>query len=296
MTTVALDFETANRSPASACAIGLAFIEDGRVARRFYSLLRPPEIVFEPGHIRIHGIRPTDVVDAPDFPTLWRGLAGELEGALVLAHNAPFDLKVLSATLQHYRLAQPGFASLCTVSLARRLWPEEPSKRLSALAAKFGIGFSHHHAGEDAMACAEIALEGMRETGAASVADMAETLGLRRPVAAIAAAKAGGIAERALAARLGRPKLENILRFRVSGSKGTPYDMVLRTDGQGDRRLFCSCPGARFRAECRHMKALQAGDHSALLAGGGAEFRQLSALLSAAFGGFEERRFAATGS
>ncbi len=30
MTVVALDFETASQSPDSACAIGLAFVEDGR--------------------------------------------------------------------------------------------------------------------------------------------------------------------------------------------------------------------------------------------------------------------------
>ncbi|WP_152045925.1 3'-5' exonuclease [Aureimonas psammosilenae] len=287
MTIVALDFETANRSPASACAIGLAFVEDGAVTRRLYSLVRPPELVFDPGNIRVHGIRPTDVLDAPEFPDLWRDIEQEFGGALVLAHNASFDMRVLAATLAHYRLPQPCFDSFCTVSLARRLWPEEPSKRLSALAAKFGIGFRHHHAGEDAMACAEIALEGARQAGAACVNELADRLSLRKRVAAASARREGGIADRAMAARMGRPKIENVLRFRVSGSKGTPYDMVLRTDGRSDRKLFCSCPGAKFRAECRHMKSLLSGDYRAVMVGSEEEGRQLSTLLSASLRVFD---------
>ena len=53
-TIVAIDFETANRSPASACAVGLAFIEDGEVRHRAYSLIRPRDMSFDPMNVRIH--------------------------------------------------------------------------------------------------------------------------------------------------------------------------------------------------------------------------------------------------
>ncbi len=282
MTVVAIDFETANRSPASPCAIGLAFIENGAVTHRAYSLIRPRDLAFDSGNIRIHGIRPSDVLGAPEFPDVWEEIRDSLDGALVLAHNASFDCRVLAATLSLYGLAAPAFASFCTVSMARRLWPEEPSRRLSALAAKFDIGFTHHHAGEDAYACAMIALHGVREADAGCVAHLAERLGLAKPVAATSARHAGGIAARALAARNGAPPLENVLSFRVSGSTGKPYDMVLRVDGGGDRQLFCSCPGARFRANCRHMKAIFAGDHRGLIVSGDDERRRLSAMLHSA--------------
>ena len=49
MTVVALDFETANERRDSACAIGLAWIEGGRVVRRASRLIRPPELRFAPG-------------------------------------------------------------------------------------------------------------------------------------------------------------------------------------------------------------------------------------------------------
>ena len=137
------------------------------------------------------------------------------------------------------------------------------------------------------MACAEIALEGARQAGAACVNELADRLSLRKRVAAASARREGGLADRAMAARMGRPKIENVLRFRVSGSKGTPYDMVLRTDGRSDRKLFCSCPGAKFRAECRHMKSLLSGDYRAVMVGSEEEGRQLSTLLSASLRVFD---------
>ncbi|MBN9190926.1 MAG: DNA polymerase III subunit epsilon, partial [Microbacterium sp.] len=65
----AIDFETANSSNASACAVGLARVRDGRVVARAGWLIRPPA-----GHdrffdlnVRIHGIRPEDVVGAKSW-------------------------------------------------------------------------------------------------------------------------------------------------------------------------------------------------------------------------------------
>src|SRR5690242_15251651 len=62
----AIDFETANSSSASACAVGLARVRDGRVVATAGWLIQPP-----PGHdrffelnTRIHGIRQEDVVGA----------------------------------------------------------------------------------------------------------------------------------------------------------------------------------------------------------------------------------------
>ncbi|KAB0680833.1 3'-5' exonuclease [Aureimonas leprariae] len=280
-TVVAIDFETANRSPTSVCAVGLAFIEDGEVVHRAYSLIRPRDMAFDPMNMRVHGIRPTDVLDAPEFPDVWGEFGDRIDGALVLAHNASFDVRVLGASLAAYGLPAPAFRSFCTVSMARRLWPDEPSRRLSALAAKFAVRFTHHHAGEDAYACAYIALQGVREAEAIDVLDLAESMELAKPVRAVAAQRQGGIAARALAARNAPASRDDLLRFRVAGSKGTPYDMLLRVDGRGERTLFCSCPGAKFRGECRHTKALLAGDHRALIVGSQDEGRHLSSILSA---------------
>lgn len=266
MTILAIDFETATSAAASACAVGLAFIEGDAVTERAYSLIRPADLRFDPGNIRVHGIRPHDVLDAPSFPEVFARFADRLDGALVVAHNASFDLKVLRESLSLYGLPLPRFSALCTVALSRRLWPESPNHKLSTMAARFGLGFRHHHAGDDAFACATIALEGVREAGARDVLDLTDRLGLRRPVAAQRANVVGGIADRALKAQV-RPAGagKGPFRYTVRGSRGTPYDVLLAPFGlAGAWRLACSCPGARFRAECRHVRALHEGDFTDL--------------------------------
>ena len=58
MRAIAIDFETANEQRASPCAVVLAWIENGSVTRTAYRLIRPPEMRFAYGNIRVHGIRP----------------------------------------------------------------------------------------------------------------------------------------------------------------------------------------------------------------------------------------------
>lgn len=279
-TVVALDFETSNSAPGSACAIGLAFVEGDRVVRREHTLIRPRDMRFYAGNIRIHGIRPEDVEDAPEFPAVLQRFGDDLDGALVVAHNASFDLGVLRESAALYGLGVPAIRSFCTVAMARKIWPELPSRRLDVLAERFAIGFRHHDAGEDAYACAHIALRGMEEMGADDIPDLARRSGLLRRVAPTARRRADGIAARALQARGGAAPAE--LAFTVRGSKGTPYriEIVGGTKGSPVRRLACSCPGHRFRQDCRHVRALLAGDFESLLPAGLAEMRALAEFLS----------------
>src|SRR3954452_15711136 len=87
---VAIDFETADHGPDSACAVGLVRVEGLAVVRREAVLIRPPRPRFL--FSGIHGITWDMVRDAPDFAAAWPQLAPLLDGAAVLvAHNAPFD-------------------------------------------------------------------------------------------------------------------------------------------------------------------------------------------------------------
>lgn len=281
MTIVAIDFETANASRASACAIGLAFVEGDVVVRRAYHLLRPPEMRFDAGNIRVHGIRPEDVRDAPEFPAIYETIRHEIEGALVLAHNASFDIAVLGQTLALYSLPRPTFASLCTVQLGRRLWPEAPDHKLSTLARRFGVAFRHHHAGEDAFACAAIALEGVRKAQVRDIEHLAHFTSLRRSHAAEEAPptpRPGGIAARAIDQQR-RRATPPTGRFVVRGSTGTPYDVQLVSEG-GMPALRCSCTAGRFRNLCRHVKGLMAGDRNHVLSGDETQLREVVALFS----------------
>jgi DNA polymerase-3 subunit epsilon len=281
--TLAIDFETANERRDSPCAVGLAWIEGGRVVRRESRLIRPAEMRFSPGNIRVHGIRPRDVERAPSFPEAMAPFLPEIAGSLVLAHNASFDVGVLAATLRAYGLPQPAYTSLCTVQLARRHWPGEggPGQgtyRLSSLAARVGVTFRHHDAGEDAYACAEIALAVMREAGAPDVASLARRLGLARERAGEGSPALDGIAARALRGVAPSRTRAPLLHFVVRGSSGTPYDVRL-IEGREGLRLRCSCAGARFRPDCRHVRALANGEIDALMSDNAGDVARLAVLL-----------------
>lgn len=155
-TFVAIDFETASRSPVSACAIGLVRAEGGRVTAREMRLIRPPSPEFVFTHV--HGITWDDVRDAPDFGAVWRELRPMLRGARFLAaHWSAFDRSVLHACCALYRLAPPAHPFVCTVQLARARWGIHPTK-LPDVCRRLGLELNHHEALSDALACAGIVL------------------------------------------------------------------------------------------------------------------------------------------
>lgn len=154
-----IDFETANYSRASACALGVAVIEDGTVTVRAETLIKPPEACgwFRDDFIRIHGITPDDVRDAPAFDVVFEAFRPHLDGAVLAAHKASFDMGVLGALLGCYGIPY-ACESLCTLQLARTAWPGLSAYNLAAVAAHLGVALDHHRAGSDAYAAARILL------------------------------------------------------------------------------------------------------------------------------------------
>src|SRR5438105_5750028 len=115
---VAIDFETADHGPDSACAVGLVRVEGLRVVHREAVLIRPPrpQILFS----FIHGITWDRVAGALPFAEAWPRLVPLLAGAAVVAaHNAPFDRRVLTACCEAAGHPIPDAPFLCTVQLAR---------------------------------------------------------------------------------------------------------------------------------------------------------------------------------
>ena len=153
---VAIDFETSGYAAHSACAVGLARIEDGCVVDQFYSLICPPSsrVMFT----EIHGLTWSMLKDAPSFVEVWPQMETFMAGAhALLAHNASFDRRVLQACCREAGTDAPHCHFLCTLKGARRSLPL-PSKKLNNVCEHFGIALEHHHAGSDASACAQIYL------------------------------------------------------------------------------------------------------------------------------------------
>ena len=151
---VAIDFETADHWADSACAVGLVRVENLRIVAREVVLIRPPRSRIRFAHI--HGITWPTVQASPNFADIWPTLAPMLDGASALvAHNAPFDRKVLHTCCTVARLPIPELPFVCTVQVARKKWGQRPNN-LPSVCARLGIGLKHHDAGSDAEACARI--------------------------------------------------------------------------------------------------------------------------------------------
>jgi DNA polymerase III subunit epsilon len=176
MNYVAIDFETANRSRASACSIAAVTVENGQIVNSAYSLIRPPVLQFDYWNTKIHGLTVKDVADKPTFAELWHRLRPHLENKVVIAHNAVFDIGVLRSMLDEYGLPHPRFQYVCTVDIARRVWTDVENYKLATLAERFAIVFEHHNALHDARTCALIALAAQATVKARNFKQLTEKL------------------------------------------------------------------------------------------------------------------------
>lgn len=142
----AIDFETANNSPASICQIGLIRIEDGKVVHKIDRLVQPPGNMYLYYNTKVHGITAEMTADAPTFDQVWPEMRPYIEFQHVVAHNMQFESTCLRQTLQYYDLPRVYYHKHCTVKIYKR--------GLAKLCAEFGIPLQHHNAFSDAQACA----------------------------------------------------------------------------------------------------------------------------------------------
>jgi DNA polymerase-3 subunit epsilon len=157
----AIDFETADFGSDSACALGIAAIEDGRVTNRDFRLVRPPRKTFYFSYL--HGITWDDVAHAAPFAEVWDTFSAYWRDAdYLVAHNAPFDRAVLRACSRAAGREEPATPFICTVRVARAHWNFRPAN-LAHVCAQLDIPLKHHDAASDALACAEIAARAMSE-------------------------------------------------------------------------------------------------------------------------------------
>ena len=152
----AIDFETANYDPDSACAIGVSIVRQGKIVAQEDRLIRPPTREFR--FTYVHGLTWADVRSEPTFAEVWADIYPALSDLdFFAAHNAPFDRRVLNACCERYGLTQPPHSFVCTVQVARSIFGIRPTK-LPNVCRHLNISLNHHEAGSDAQACARILL------------------------------------------------------------------------------------------------------------------------------------------
>jgi DNA polymerase-3 subunit epsilon len=170
---VAIDFETADPGRASACAIGLALVEEGNVVAIYEQLIWPPVIDFMPLNVETHGVTALGASEAPKFDEIWPDISAFIGNRTLVAHGAGFDMSFLRGLLAAHDLPWPGFRCACTHRMAEELLPGLPDFDLVTLTDLFGIQLKQHGAGGNAAACAEVACRLLRLAAPRSLADFA---------------------------------------------------------------------------------------------------------------------------
>ena len=158
MNFTAIDFETAiGFHP---CSVGIVTVENGIIVDEFVSLIKPPNNLYSPYTIQVHGIYPRDTMNAKSFAQIFPEIRKRLENRVVVAHNESFDRNVLAKSMEIYNLdySALNIASRweCTVKIykAKGLKPA----KLSDCCREMKIQLNHHEALSDARACAKLYL------------------------------------------------------------------------------------------------------------------------------------------
>ncbi len=152
---VCFDVETPNHLNERMSSVGVAVVEDRMIVDEFYTLINP-EQPFDEFNVGLTHISPEAVKNAPTFLQAWETLGGLLKSGLLVAHNAQFDMSVLSKCLKAYRLPRPDTEYLCTCRMGKKLLPYVENHKLDTICRDLMIPLDHHNALSDARACAEI--------------------------------------------------------------------------------------------------------------------------------------------
>src|SRR5690606_17456792 len=144
---------------------GLVEFEKGMVGSRWQTLANPG-CFFDPVNVSIHKIEPDHVSGAPVLRDVMDDLSARIRGKVVVAHSG-FDRMAITRACGNLGLEAPNCRWIDTATVARRTW-EDVSKKgygLASLAARLGIEFRHHDAGEDAFVAGHVLVQAIQDSG-----------------------------------------------------------------------------------------------------------------------------------
>ncbi len=160
--------------------IGAVLVGGGELHDRWSSLVRCLAPLRR-GIQRFTGISQAMVDGAPALEEVLPDLELRLRGRVLVAHNAPFDRRVLRQAFGRAGLDWPNPPVLCTAALARALLPLQRERSLGRLAGALGIEpAGAHRALVDAETCAQV-LCALFPRLCANATTVAEAVALLRP-------------------------------------------------------------------------------------------------------------------
>ncbi len=119
-----LDVETTGLHPENGdrvVEVAVARSVGGEIQETYVSLVNPGRPI-GPGAMRVHGITDQMVAQAPSFADLADDVLPLLAGAVMVGHNAPFDLGFVSSELFIAGRPVPRLVALDTLRLARQFY------------------------------------------------------------------------------------------------------------------------------------------------------------------------------
>ncbi|MCD5397638.1 3'-5' exonuclease [candidate division NPL-UPA2 bacterium] len=140
------DVETTGLDPYcgdKVCEVAILKIYQGREVASFHSLVDPGRRI-SPGACAVNGITPEMLKGKPKFNQIATGVLELFEGAVIVCHNAPFDMKFLKAELNEVGLSLPAFPVIDTLTLARKYF-RFSSNSLGMVAKSLKIKVSGEH-------------------------------------------------------------------------------------------------------------------------------------------------------
>lgn len=150
---VVFDIETTGFSPVvnKIIEIGAVRVENGAIVDKFSTFVNPKVPI--PFRIEnLTGINDNMVLDAPDIETVLPKFLEFSEGAVMVAHNASFDMSFIehNCVLQGIELE---FTTADTVAMARFLLPGLNRFKLDTVAKAVGVSLENHHRAVDDAGC-----------------------------------------------------------------------------------------------------------------------------------------------
>lgn len=160
---VVLDFETTGLSPEGGdrvTEVAAIRIRNNRVVDQFESLVNCG-VRLHPFIIHFTGITQKMVDGAPPPAKVMPELLKFLGGGAVVAHNASFDDRFFRSECRRLRMTHAVDPFICSIRIARRVYPDLGSYKLATLADSLGLGYSGraHRAAADAKLTADIVLK-----------------------------------------------------------------------------------------------------------------------------------------
>ena len=152
-----IDIETTGNQPKDEIIqIGLVLIEDMEIVERYTTLINPgigiPSFISE-----LTGITDEMVADAPRMEEVLPIVMSKLQGRVLVAHNAGFDVAFLQKSLEANGYSSFEGRTLDTLQIVRILFPHLASLQLSMVCRQLSIPLARpHQADADAEATAHV--------------------------------------------------------------------------------------------------------------------------------------------